>query len=158
MGSLYTPSYPPCPTPWMAYYASGQDLDYSRLKDKVTQVSKQEKPYPGNHYWSGRICAIYLLVLTSSDQLLLIMKMSISLFYKTSYFIEEVNCIEPTPSGRVPCPISLPACIYACLSAYFPECLLPAYMDDNLHALFTPFLPSCFSAFLPPSLSAWLPT
>jgi hypothetical protein len=39
-----------------------------------------------------------LLVLTYSDQLLLILKKYFISFYKTSYLNEEVKCTDPSPS------------------------------------------------------------
>ncbi len=39
------------------------------------------------------------LALTSSDQLLFILKLYIS-FYKTTYLNKELNCTEPFPSVR----------------------------------------------------------
>ncbi len=46
----------------------------------------------GNPYWRGKHCTVNLLVLTSFDQLLLIMLTLITFFHKTRYFNEEVNC------------------------------------------------------------------
>jgi hypothetical protein len=51
---------------------------------------------------AGRISTDDLLVLTSSDQLRYILKPYSSL-YKTTYFNEEVNRLERSPSVRVPC-------------------------------------------------------
>jgi hypothetical protein len=45
---------------------------------------------------------VHLLILTGSDQLLLILKNIIFLHYKTRYVIEEVNCTEPSRSVRFP--------------------------------------------------------
>jgi len=45
--------------------------------------------------------AVDFLALTSSDQLLFILK-NIFLFLKTNYFNEEVNNTEHAPSVRVP--------------------------------------------------------
>jgi hypothetical protein len=42
------------------------------------------------------------LVLNSLDQLLFENENIIYVFYKTCYLNEEVNCIEPSPSVRVP--------------------------------------------------------
>jgi hypothetical protein len=44
-----------------------------------------------------------LLVLTILDQLLFVLKISSTCFYKTIYFNEEVNCTEPSPSVSIPC-------------------------------------------------------
>jgi len=53
-------------------------------------------------YLRGRFDTVDLLVLTSLDQLLLIMKiLSTYLFYKTSYLNEEVNCTKPSPSVSI---------------------------------------------------------
>jgi hypothetical protein len=49
-----------------------------------------------NTNWRGRLSTVDLLVLTSLDQLLLILQ-TFFLFYKTSYLIEEVNHTEPSP-------------------------------------------------------------
>jgi len=57
---------------------------------------------PGNPYWRGRISTIDFLVLTSLDQLLLILNWFI-IFYKTTYLTEEVNRAEPSTSVSVPC-------------------------------------------------------
>jgi hypothetical protein len=46
----------------------------------------------GNPYWRGRISTVDLLVPSSSDQLLFILKL----------LNEEVNCTETSPSVRVP--------------------------------------------------------
>ncbi len=51
---------------------------------------------------AGRISTDDLLVLTSSDQLLFILKLYFS-FYKTNYLNEEVNRIERSPSVRGSC-------------------------------------------------------
>jgi len=51
---------------------------------------------PGNPYWRGRIGTVDLPAWTSSNQLLLIVKMYIFLFYK------EANCTELSPSVRIP--------------------------------------------------------
>ncbi len=56
---------------------------------------------PGNPYWRSKISTVDLLVLTSSDQLLLIQEKI--LFFKTSFLNEEVNRTELSPSVRVPC-------------------------------------------------------
>jgi hypothetical protein len=48
------------------------------------------------------ISTVDLLVLTSLDHLLFIVKLYFFLFYKTTYLNEEVNRTEPSPSVRVP--------------------------------------------------------
>jgi hypothetical protein len=49
----------------------------------------------------GRLSAVDLLVLTSLDQLLLVL-LSLFTFYKTSHLNEELNCTEPSPSASIP--------------------------------------------------------
>jgi hypothetical protein len=44
----------------------------------------------------GSLSTIDLLVLTSFDQLLLLLKISFNFFYETSYVNEEVNGTEPS--------------------------------------------------------------
>jgi hypothetical protein len=44
-----------------------------------------------------------LLVQTSLDQLVFIIKLLFDFVYKTRYLNEEVNCTEPPPSVSVPC-------------------------------------------------------
>ncbi len=60
-------------------------------------ITKPETPF-----WRGRICTINLLVLTSSDHLLLILKRYTSLFSLISFLNEEVNCTKPFLLARVP--------------------------------------------------------
>ncbi len=55
-----------------------------------------------NTYLRGRISTANHLVLTSSDQLLFILELYFSFFYKTTYLNEEVNCTKPFPLVRVP--------------------------------------------------------
>jgi hypothetical protein len=47
----------------------------------------------------GRLSTVNLLVLTSLDQLVFILKI---FFYNTSYLNEEVTCTEPSASVSVP--------------------------------------------------------
>jgi hypothetical protein len=56
---------------------------------------------PWNHYWSGRLSTVDLLVLTSLVYLI-ISYFIINLCYNTSYPNEEVNCTEPFLSVSVP--------------------------------------------------------
>jgi hypothetical protein len=49
---------------------------------------------PGKLYWRGRLSTVDLLVLTSLDQLLLIMQTLLS-FNKTSFLNEELHCTVP---------------------------------------------------------------
>jgi len=57
---------------------------------------------PGNTHWRGMFSTVDLLVLTSLDQLLWILKIYIYSFYKTSYLYKEVKCTEPSPSVSIP--------------------------------------------------------
>jgi len=50
----------------------------------------------GKSYLRGRLSTVYLLILTSLDQLFFIEK-NIYVLYKTSYFNDEVKCTEPSP-------------------------------------------------------------
>jgi hypothetical protein len=50
----------------------------------------------------GWLSTVDLLVLTSLDQLLLILE-TLFTFNNTSYLNEEVNCTKPSPSVGVPC-------------------------------------------------------
>jgi hypothetical protein len=47
------------------------------------------------------MCAVDLLVLTSSDQMFFLLKLCFSFFYKTTYLSEEANCTEPSSSVSV---------------------------------------------------------
>ncbi len=59
--------------------------------------------WPGNSYWRRRICTVDLLVLTSLNQLFVILKISFTFFYKTSYLNMEANGTEPcSPLNSVP--------------------------------------------------------
>ncbi len=60
-------------------------------------------PWPGNPHWRERISTVDLLVPTSSDLLLLMIKKYVLLFYETSYLNEEVNRAELSLSVSVPC-------------------------------------------------------
>jgi hypothetical protein len=68
---------------------TGMELDNSRLL------------YPGSPYIRGRLSTVDFLVLTSIDELLLIMKRYL-LFYRTGKLNEEVNRTEPSPSVMLP--------------------------------------------------------
>jgi hypothetical protein len=46
---------------------------------------------------------IDLLALTSSDQLVFLLKVYFLFFVKTYYLKKEVNCTEPSPTVRTPC-------------------------------------------------------
>ncbi len=65
----------------------------------VLSVSCITDFYPGNPYWRGRISTTDLIVLTSSDQLLLKL-ICFVFFYKTSCLNEEVNCTDPSHSVK----------------------------------------------------------
>jgi hypothetical protein len=67
------------------------------------KVKKYLSLDPGNPYLKERISTIDLLVLTGSDQLLLILKNIIFLLCKTSYLNEKENFREPSTSVMVPC-------------------------------------------------------
>jgi hypothetical protein len=58
-------------------------------------------PLPGKSYWWGRLSTVDL---TSLDQLVFILKILFSFFYKTSYLNEEVNSAEPSSLVSIPCP------------------------------------------------------
>jgi hypothetical protein len=51
----------------------------------------------------GRLSTVDLIVLTSLDQLLFILKLYFSIFAKKTYLNEEVNRTEPSNLVRVPC-------------------------------------------------------
>jgi flagellar biosynthesis protein FliR len=53
-------------------------------------------------YFKRKLSTVALLVLTSLDHHLFILKVLFSSFYKTRYLNVEVNCTEPFPSVRVP--------------------------------------------------------
>ncbi len=77
--------------------------DLSCFKDLIetwSDLETRKTREARNSYWKGRISTIYLLVLTSSDQLLFIPK-KYSL-HETSYLNKELNCTMPWPSVRVP--------------------------------------------------------
>jgi hypothetical protein len=57
----------------------------------------------GKPYWRGRLNTVDLLLLTSLDQLLLILIILFAFFIKTTYLNKEVNRTEPSPSVSVPC-------------------------------------------------------
>jgi hypothetical protein len=52
--------------------------------------------------WKGRHSTVDLLVLTSRDQLIFILNILFSFFYKTSCLNEEGNCTELSPSESIP--------------------------------------------------------
>jgi hypothetical protein len=56
---------------------------------------------PGNPYLRGRLSTVDSLVITSLDQLLVILN-TLFTFYKTRYLNEEVSSTEPSPLVDVP--------------------------------------------------------
>ncbi len=64
--------------------------------NKLASVAYLPLTWAGTSCWRGRLNTVDLLVLTSLEHLLLIVKILLS-FYKTSYHNEEVNCTEPSP-------------------------------------------------------------
>jgi hypothetical protein len=56
----------------------------------------RQRPNQGKLTERGRVRTVDLLVLTSLDQLIYIIKILFT-FFKTSYLGEEVNCTEPRP-------------------------------------------------------------
>jgi len=63
----------------------------------IRLLPKSSMVTPGNGVLRGRISTIDLLVLNSSDQLLLVL--IFFSFYQTSYLIEDVNITEPYSEG-----------------------------------------------------------
>jgi hypothetical protein len=59
-------------------------------------------PLPGKTNLRGKLSTVDLLVLTSLDQLILILPTSYT-FFKTSYLNEEAYCTKPFNSVSVPC-------------------------------------------------------
>jgi hypothetical protein len=72
----------------------------------------------GKSYWGGRLNTIDLLLLTSLDQLIFMLKILFQFFYKTSYLNEEVNCTEPSPSVSIPCKGRKALCYGSCSLQY----------------------------------------
>ncbi len=58
--------------------------------------------FSGNPYWRGSISTVDLLSLSSSDQLLFMLKRCFSFSYKTTNLNLEVKCTNPSPSIRIP--------------------------------------------------------
>jgi hypothetical protein len=98
------PGKSPCHTFVAIFSLLSAGLEPSELgwwvKCSTTALKPLVIPGAGNPHIRGRISTIDLLVLTSSDQLRLIL----CIYYKTSNLNVEVNCTEPSPSVRVPCP------------------------------------------------------
>jgi hypothetical protein len=57
----------------------------------------------GNPYWRGRLGTVHLIVLTSLDNLIYILKILFTFAKKTSYLNEEVNCTDPSLAVSIPC-------------------------------------------------------
>ncbi len=72
----------------------------------------------GSPYWKGRLSTVDLLVLTSLDQLLLIVNHYL-LFYKTSYLNGEVNCTLPSTKCSVIKNISRLPHLLECVFVFF---------------------------------------
>ncbi len=95
-------------------YLEMQQLFVCRLKNslekqRVTSVggiflreNKNINSEAGNPCWKGRISTVDLLVITSSDYLILL-QTCFFLYCKTSCLSEEVNCTELSPYVRIPC-------------------------------------------------------
>ncbi len=71
-------------------------LSREPLHTRTIKVRTLGCPETGKSCFKGRLRTVDLLALTSSDQLLLILKILFTLFTKTSYLNEEVNGTEPT--------------------------------------------------------------
>jgi hypothetical protein len=80
---------------------------------------------PGKSYWRGRLGTVDLLVLTSIDKFLFILKKICYHIYKTSYLYEEVNCTKPSPSVSI-------SCCYRCYICFFLHNNLPC-LAEELH-------------------------
>jgi hypothetical protein len=83
---------------------------------------------PGNPYWRGCLSTVDLLVLTSLDQLLVILQTTFTFFSKTRYLNKEVNRTEPSPSVSVRCYKLLFICQTQSNIVYF---LSPDVSSDN---------------------------
>jgi hypothetical protein len=71
------------------------------LAKATVLLSKAEKSYR-----RGGLSTVDLRVLASLDQLLFIMKILFTFFYKTTYPNEKVNCTELSLTVSIPCPRS----------------------------------------------------
>ncbi len=74
----------------------------TKCRGAIWRAAKIRMTAPRTPYWSGWTNTVDLLVTTSSDQWLFMLKKIIFLFYKTSDLYEEGNCTEPFPSVRLP--------------------------------------------------------
>ncbi len=59
--------------------------------------------HAGNPYWKGRISTVDLLVLTSSNQLLIILKKCLYFIQNNLSQYKEVNCTYSSPLENIPC-------------------------------------------------------
>jgi hypothetical protein len=75
---------------------------YNFLRPSFTIVHNQLECLSREVLLKGRLSTVDLLVLTSFDQLLFILKILFNLFSKISYLNEEANSTEPSPSVRIP--------------------------------------------------------
>jgi hypothetical protein len=62
---------------------------------KLNRFYQTDWANPGKSNGKGRLNTVGLLVLASFDQLLFVLKILVTFFYKTTYLNEEVNCTEP---------------------------------------------------------------
>jgi len=69
---------------------------------KVTKTRRLFRGKAGKSFWRGRLSTVDLLVLTSLDQILILLEILFTFFYKTSYPTEEINCTQPAPSVSIP--------------------------------------------------------
>jgi hypothetical protein len=93
----------------------------------------------GESYYRERVSTVDLLVLTCSDQLLLILKVYIYFFYQTSYINEEGDCTEPSPTVRITWHHILPPSLMVCTGeSYYRgristvDLLVLTYLDQLL--------------------------
>jgi hypothetical protein len=70
---------------------------FSSFSSDASLVSKQGSLIEGE-----ALSTVGLLVQTSFDQLITMLQILMTSFYKTSYHNEEFNCTEPSPSVRLP--------------------------------------------------------
>jgi hypothetical protein len=84
------------------YSVLGNHLKATLFKGYLLVVQKQtaENAFEKQTTEAYLLTTVDLLVLTSLDQLLFILKIlfTLFLFYKPGYLNEEVNCTEPSPS------------------------------------------------------------
>ncbi len=80
--------------PSLITLANGFSLKYLTRQERLARDERRKS------YWRGRLPTVNLLVLTSLNQLLFIIKILFT-FHKTSYLNEEVNFTEPSPSANI---------------------------------------------------------